>query len=58
METLRCRAYTRQWLQKQDREVEEMEERVGAFQQQLSAVLNENQRSGTNHAMYTIATSN
>ena len=44
METLRCRAYTRQRLREQGREVEEMEGRVLDAQQQLTAVNRENRR--------------
>ena len=46
METLRCRAYTRQRLREEGREVEEMESRVLDAQQQLTAVNRENRRLG------------
>ena len=44
METLRCRAYTRQRLREQGREVEGMERRVLDARQQLTAINRENER--------------
>lgn len=44
METLRCRAYTRQHLREQGREVEEVERRVLDARQQLTAINRENER--------------
>lgn len=46
MDTLRCRAYTRQHLRKQKREVAAMEQRVLDANQQLTAVNRENHRWG------------
>ena len=44
METLHCRAYTRQHLREQGREVEGMERRVLDARQQLTAINRENER--------------
>ena len=44
METLRCRAYTRQRLKERGKEVEGMERRVLDASQQLTAINRENKR--------------
>ena len=44
MDTLRCRAYTRQHLKEQGKQVESMEGRVLSAHQQLTAITRENMR--------------